>query len=219
MGLARGSELGTREPGKHKQRESSPDTERWTPTRKAPGPETESTQRHPEPDRESRAPTQISAPRHRERRSRHKTAGARRALTQKAPGPKERPTQIAAPRRRERRPRHKTAGVPKRERRAPTQRPLGSESAGARHRERQAPICCSPRLPLKSCLYNVGSMSCAQQPLTRDSAMCNSKEAKRATFQPMYFCPCCLGSVLVYFSLQIVERDWCFLTSFREVAP
>ena len=29
--------------------------------------------------------------------------------------------------------------------------------------------------------------------------MCNSKEAKLATIQPMYFCPYCLGSALVQF--------------------
>ena len=37
----------------------------------------------------------------------------------------------------------------------------------------------------------------AQQSLTRDSATCNSKEAKLATIQPMPFCPYCLRSVLV----------------------
>ena len=36
---------------------------------------------------------------------------------------------------------------------------------------------------------SVNSMSCAQQPLTRDSAMCNLEEAKLATIQPIYFCP------------------------------
>ena len=43
--------------------------------------------------------------------------------------------------------------------------------------------------PLKSCLENVGSMSCAQQPLTRDGAMCNSKEAKLASL-PILFGVC-----------------------------
>ena len=68
-------------------------------------------------------------------------------------------------------------------------------------------VCFSQRLSLKARTHHwsiaykmlvAGSMSCAQQPLTRDSAICNSKEAKLATIHPMEFCPYCLGSVLVY---------------------
>ena len=58
--------------------------------------------------------------------------------------------------------------------------------------------------PLISCLTNVGSLSCSQQPSTRDSAMSNSKETNFAAIQPMYFCPYCLGSVLVEFNNTIV---------------
>ena len=54
--------------------------------------------------------------------------------------------------------------------------------------------------PLKSCLTNVGSLSCSQQPSTPDNAMCNSKETNFAIIQPMYFCPYCLGSALVEFN-------------------
>ena len=57
----------------------------------------------------------------------------------------------------------------------------------------------STHAALKILLINVGSVSCAQHPLTRDGTMCTSKEAKLATFQPMYFCPYCLGSGLVKF--------------------
>ena len=66
-------------------------------------------------------------------------------------------------------------------------------------------------------------MSCAQQPLTRDSAVCNSKEAKLATIQPMYFCPYCLGSCWYndLFSLRVwksknaemIPSDQCFRAS------
>ena len=58
--------------------------------------------------------------------------------------------------------------------------------------------------PLKSCLTNVGSVSCSQQPSTRDSAMYNSKETNFATIQPMFFCPYFLGSVLVEFNNIII---------------
>ena len=57
-------------------------------------------------------------------------------------------------------------------------------------------------------LLNVGSMSCAQQTLTRDNAMCSSKKAKIATFQPMYFCPHCLGSVLVIYLFFVLHLSW-----------
>ena len=119
--------------------------------------------------KECQAPTQSAGERAPER-----TAGPRH----KAPGPdtqKERrsPTQSAGPRHSEGEPGHDT------NRRAPTQRAPGPDTK----KECRAPT------------QSAGP----QQPLTCDSAMCSSKKAKLATIHPIYFCPCCLGSVLVYF--------------------
>ena len=65
-------------------------------------------------------------------------------------------------------------------------------------------VCFSQRLFLEARMHHrnlayklLVACHVRKQPLTRDRAMCNSKEAKLATVQPMYFCPHCLGSVLV----------------------
>ena len=62
-------------------------------------------------------------------------------------------------------------------------------------------ICLSQRFFLKPCMRTKnGSVSMCTATNTR-YVLCHSKEAKLATTQPMYFCPYCLGSVLVEFNI------------------